>query len=39
MCFGGLSSRALFDGYGVQSICDTICILFRSFLASYRDGV
>jgi len=31
--------RVLFGGYGVPSICGTISILFRPFLASCGDGV
>jgi len=32
--FGGL-----YGGYGVPSICDIICILFRPYLASCGDDV
>jgi hypothetical protein len=31
--------RGLYGGYGVQSICGTICILFRPYLASCEDDV
>jgi len=37
--FVGLSSGALFGGYGVPSIYGTICILFRPYLASCGNDV
>jgi len=35
----GLSSGALFGGYGAPSIYGIICILFRPYPASCGDGV
>jgi hypothetical protein len=35
----GLFSGVFLGGYGVPSICGTICILFRSFSASCGDDV
>jgi len=31
-------SRVFLGGYGVPSICGTICILFRPYLTSCRDA-
>jgi hypothetical protein len=31
--------QVFLGGYGVPSICGTICILFRPYLASCGDGV
>jgi len=35
----GLFSGVFLGGYGVPSICGTICILFRPYLTSCRDDV
>jgi len=34
MCFGRIILRGFLGGYGVPSICGSICILFRPYLVS-----